>query len=69
VRLKANIRESKQSRASRGSKGERIGRKKKRRREKEREKEEKKPVPCTVAPLCHVYRPAAGEARRRRRYF
>ena len=41
----------------------------KRRREKEKEEEEKKPVPCTAAPLCQVYRPAAGEARRRRRFF
>jgi len=48
VRLKAYTRESKQSRASGGRKGERRRRKRKRRREKEREKEEKKPVPCTL---------------------
>jgi hypothetical protein len=46
VRLKANIRESKQSSASRGSKGMRRGRKKKRRREKKEKK--KKRSPCLV---------------------
>jgi hypothetical protein len=49
MRLKANIWESKQNRASRESKVGRRGRKRNRRREKEREKEEKKPVPCTAA--------------------
>jgi hypothetical protein len=53
MRLKVHIRESKQSRGIRGNKGgrRRRRRKRKRRRGKERENEEKKPVLCMAAPL------------------